>query len=50
MLVRLAQFALRAPKRVLVIAGLLLVGGAIFGAPVAGHLLTGGFTELPITW
>jgi putative drug exporter of the RND superfamily len=45
MLNRLATFALRAPKRVLVIAGLLLVGGAIFGAPVAGHLLTGGFTD-----
>ena len=45
MLVRLAQFAIRAPKRVLVIAGLLLVGGGIFGAPVASHLLTGGFTD-----
>jgi RND superfamily putative drug exporter len=45
MLVRLAQFAIHAPKQVLVIAGLLLVGGGIFGAPVAGHLLTGGFTD-----
>jgi RND superfamily putative drug exporter len=45
MLTRLATFALGAPKRVLVIAGLLLVGGGIYGAPVAGHLLTGGFTD-----
>src|SRR5437660_2647285 len=45
MLVRLAHFALRYPKRVLTVAGLLLVGGAIFGAPVASHLLTGGFTD-----
>ena len=45
MLVRLAAFVLRYPKRVLAIAGLLLVGGAVYGAPVAGHLLTGGFTD-----
>ncbi|HKC28109.1 MAG TPA: MMPL family transporter, partial [Jatrophihabitans sp.] len=45
MLVRLATLVLRAPRRVLIIAGLLLVGGGIFGAPVAGHLLTGGFTD-----
>ncbi len=45
MLTRLAQSAIRAPKRILVIAGLLLVGGGIFGGPVASHLLTGGFTD-----
>ncbi|MDT4933716.1 MAG: putative drug exporter of the superfamily, partial [Pseudonocardiales bacterium] len=45
MLTRIADLAIRAPKRILVIAGLLLVGGGIFGAPVAGHLLTGGFTD-----
>jgi RND superfamily putative drug exporter len=45
MLVRIASLALRAPRRVLIIAGLLLVGGGIFGAPVASHLLTGGFTD-----
>ncbi len=45
MLTRLALLAVRAPKRILVIAGLLLVGGGIFGAPVASHLLTGGFTD-----
>jgi RND superfamily putative drug exporter len=45
MLTRIADLAIRAPKRILVIAGLLLVGGGIFGAPVASHLLTGGFTD-----
>jgi putative drug exporter of the RND superfamily len=45
MLTRIATAALNAPKRVLVIAALLLVGGGIYGAPVAGHLLTGGFTD-----
>ena len=45
MLVRLATFVLRYPKRVLAVAGLLLVAGALYGAPVAGHLLTGGFTD-----
>jgi RND superfamily putative drug exporter len=45
MLTRIANLAIRAPKRVLVVAGLLLVGGALFGAPVASHLLTGGFTD-----
>jgi RND superfamily putative drug exporter len=45
MLTRLADLAIRAPKRLLAIAGLLLVGGAIYGIPVAGHLLTGGFTD-----
>jgi RND superfamily putative drug exporter len=45
MLTRLASLALRAPKRVLVIASLLLVAGGVYGAPVAGHLLTGGFTD-----
>ncbi|MDT4919803.1 MAG: putative drug exporter of the superfamily [Pseudonocardiales bacterium] len=45
MLVRLAHFVLRYPKQVLAIAGLILVGGAVYGAPVASHLLTGGFTD-----
>src|SRR6478672_11087065 len=45
MLVRLAHFVLRYPKRVLAISGLILVGGALYGAPVASHLLTGGFTD-----
>jgi putative drug exporter of the RND superfamily len=45
MLTRIAQLAVNAPKRILVIAGLLLVAGGIFGGPVASHLLTGGFTD-----
>ena len=45
MLTRIAALAIRAPKRVLAATGLLLVVGAIFGAPVASHLLTGGFTD-----
>ena len=45
MLTRIAHLAIRAPKRILLVAGLLLVAGGIFGAPVAGHLLTGGFTD-----
>src|SRR4051794_20249995 len=45
MLSRIALLAVRAPKRILVVAGLLLVGAAVFGGPVASHLLTGGFTD-----
>src|SRR3954471_19337759 len=45
MLTRLALLAIRAPRRVLLIAGILLIGGGLFGAPVASHLLTGGFTD-----
>ena len=45
MLTRIAALAIRAPKRVLIATGLLLVLGGIFGAPVASHLLTGGFTD-----
>jgi RND superfamily putative drug exporter len=44
-LTRIATIATRAPKRVLLVAGLLLILGGLFGAPVAGHLLTGGFTD-----
>jgi RND superfamily putative drug exporter len=45
MLTRFAQLAVRAPKRILLVAGLVLVAGGVFGAPVASHLLTGGFTD-----
>jgi hypothetical protein len=45
MLTRFAELGLRAPKRVLVVAGLLLVLAAIFGGPVASHLESGGFTD-----
>src|SRR3954471_22708927 len=45
MLSRIALFAVHAPKRILLVAGILLLAGGIFGAPVASHLLTGGFTD-----
>ena len=44
MLTRLANLAIKAPKRILLITGLLLVVGVFFGAPVASHLKSGGFT------
>jgi putative drug exporter of the RND superfamily len=45
MLVRLANLGIRAPRRVLVAAGFLLVLAVIFGAPVAAHLSAGGFRD-----
>jgi putative drug exporter of the RND superfamily len=45
MLVRLANLGIRAPRRVLVAAGVLLVLAVIFGAPVASHLSAGGFRD-----
>lgn len=44
MLSRLAHVAVAAPKRVLVVAGILLVIGVYLGAPVASVLRSGGFT------
>ncbi|PZS15179.1 MAG: hypothetical protein DLM57_13210, partial [Pseudonocardiales bacterium] len=45
MLTRLANLAIRAPRRVLFAAGFLLVLAVIFGAPVASHLSAGGFRD-----
>ena len=45
MLSRIARLALRSPKRVLVIAGLLLVLAGIYGFSVAGSLSSGGFDD-----
>ncbi|HYU65857.1 MAG TPA: MMPL family transporter [Jatrophihabitantaceae bacterium] len=45
MLTRLANLGIRAPRRVLVVAGLIFVAGALFGAPVAKHLSAGGFND-----
>jgi len=45
MLARIAEVGLRAPKLVLGIAACLLVLGGAFGAPVADHLSSGGFTD-----
>jgi len=44
MLRRITKTALAAPRRVLAVVALLLVAGAVLGAPVAGHLKSGGFT------
>jgi RND superfamily putative drug exporter len=45
MLTRIANVGIRGPKRVLGIAGLLLVIAAVFGISVAKHLSAGGFTD-----
>ena len=45
MLTRLAQIGIRAPRRILVVAGLIFVAAALFGAPVAKHLSAGGFAD-----
>lgn len=37
--------ALSAPRRMLAVAGLILIASAIFGAPVAGKLSAGGFND-----
>ncbi|GAC1523758.1 MAG: MMPL family transporter [Marmoricola sp.] len=44
MLTRVAHLAITAPKRILAVAGILLVIGVVLGAPVASHLKSGGFT------
>ncbi|MDT4937945.1 MAG: putative drug exporter of the superfamily [Pseudonocardiales bacterium] len=45
MLTRLADLGIRFPRRVLVIAGLLLVVGAVYGGQAASHLASGGFYD-----
>jgi RND superfamily putative drug exporter len=45
MLTRLADLGIRAPKRVLVLAGMLLVLAALFGGSAASHLSAGGFDD-----
>ena len=45
MLDRIARLAVRAPRRVLIATGILFLAAAVFGAPVAGHLKSGGFTD-----
>ena len=44
MLNRIAQLAIRAPRRVLVAALLFLIGAGVLGAPVTQYLKSGGFT------
>ena len=45
MLTRLATLGIRAPRRVLGLAGLLLAVTAVLGAPVVSHLSSGGFND-----
>lgn len=45
MLQRFARLAIVAPRRILVVATLVLVGAAIFGVPVAKSLSAGGFQD-----
>jgi putative drug exporter of the RND superfamily len=45
MLQRIARLAIVAPRRILAVAALVLVGAAIFGIPVAKSLSAGGFQD-----
>jgi uncharacterized membrane protein YdfJ with MMPL/SSD domain len=45
MLQRIARMAIVAPRRILLIAGLIMVAAAIFGLPVAKSLSAGGFQD-----
>ena len=45
MLRRIAQLAIHAPRRVVTVAGLLMVAIGIFGVPVAQHLSPSGFQD-----
>ncbi|HEY3528871.1 MAG TPA: MMPL family transporter [Nocardioides sp.] len=45
MLTRLADLGIAAPRRVLAVAGLLFVLGAVFGSSAADHLSSGGFRD-----
>ena len=45
MLARLADLGIAAPRRVLAVAGLLLVLAGVFGSSAADHLSAGGFQD-----
>jgi putative drug exporter of the RND superfamily len=45
MLTRLADLGIRAPRRVLALAGLLFVLAAVYGISAASHLSSGGFAD-----
>src|SRR5246127_2116758 len=45
MLQGIARLAIVAPRRILVVAGLVMVAAAIFGLPVAKSLSAGGFQD-----
>jgi RND superfamily putative drug exporter len=42
---KIARYAVRSPRQILVLAALLMVVTAIFGIPVANHLSAGGFQD-----
>ena len=42
---RIALMAIAAPRRIIVIAALTMIGAAIFGIPVAKSLSAGGFQD-----
>ncbi|MGP4055255.1 MMPL family transporter [Mycobacterium sp. 4D054] len=45
MLHRIALWAIAAPRRIVAVAGLVMVAAAVFGVPVAGSLTAGGFQD-----
>ena len=45
MLQGIARLAIAAPRRIIAVAALVLVGAAIFGMPVAKSLSAGGFQD-----
>jgi RND superfamily putative drug exporter len=45
MLTRLAHLGIRFPKRVLIVAGLVLLAAAVYGGPAVKHLMGGGFYD-----
>jgi putative drug exporter of the RND superfamily len=45
MLQRIARLAIAAPRRVIAVAALVMVGAAVFGIPVAKNLSVGGFQD-----
>ena len=45
MLHRIASLAIAAPRRVLFVAALVMIGVGVFGMPVADHLSSGGFQD-----
>ena len=45
MLAGIARLAIRAPRRVIAVALLVLIGSAVFGVPVTSRLSAGGLTD-----
>ncbi|QUR66062.1 MMPL family transporter [Mycobacterium spongiae] len=45
MLHRIATLAIAAPRRILGLAALVMIGAGVFGVPVADHLSAGGFDD-----